>query len=234
MEQFLTKEAFNAAGLAGVVLYLGSYALLQFGILRGSGYTYALLNLCASSLVLISLMVAFNLSSAIIQISWIVISLMGIARLAWMNSRVRFSTEEQAMLRQVFPDFPAPIARRFLNKGNWVDAEEGAKLTEEGAPVTNLYYLADGQAQVTSGAQMIGAIASGLVGEMNVLSAGEASATVQIASPSRLFLISGNSLRRLTARDPDFRILLENAMSLDTGRKLMRANARLSAQAALQ
>jgi hypothetical protein len=220
--------------LAGVVLYLGSYALLQAGILHGSGYTYAILNLCASSLVLISLMVAFNLSSAIIQVSWIVISLMGIARLAWMNGRVRFSTEEQVLLRKVFPDMPPSVARRFLNRGTWVDAEERATLTEEGTPVTNLYYLAEGQAQVTSGGQMISEITSGLVGEMNVLSGAEASATVKIVSPSRLFVISGDSLRRLTARDSDFRILLEIGMSRETGRKLMGTNARLSAQAASQ
>lgn len=231
MEHFTTEEAFNAAGLAGVVLYLSSYALLQAGLLRGSGYAYALLNLCAASLVLISLTVAFNMSSAIIQASWIIISVMGIARLAIMNSRVRFSPEERAMRDHVFPDMPPPIARRFLSRGTWMDAEAGAVLTEEGKPVANMYYLANGAAKVSSGGQAIGRIESGLVGEMNVLAGGDASATVRIASPSRLFVVSGASLRRLTARDPDFRILLENGMSRDTGRKLMRANARLSGQA---
>lgn len=232
MEYFLTDQVFNAAGLAGVVVYLGSYALLQAGILRGGGYTYAILNLCASSLVLISLTVAFNLSSAIIQVSWIVISLMGIARLAWINGHVRFSAEEEAMLQQVFTDMPRPMARRFLNRGNWIDAAEGSILTEEGTPVANLYFLADGEVQVISGGQVICTITSGLIGEMNVLTGGEASATVRIAIPSRLFVISGDALRRLNARDPDFRILLSKGMSRDTGRKLMSANARWSAKAA--
>jgi len=231
MENFLTDEAFNAAGLAGVVLYLASYALLQAGFLRGSGYAYAALNLCAASLVLLSLTVAFNMSSAIIQVSWIVISLMGIARLAWINGRVRFSPGERAMLTGVFPDMPPTIARRFLNRGTWITAEPGTILTEEGQPVVNLCYLAEGAAQVIAGGRGIGTIASGLVGEMNVLAAGEASATVRITVPSRIFVISGASLRRLTARDPDFRIPLENGMSRDTGRKLMRANARLSVEA---
>ena len=228
MENFLTDEAFNAAGLAGVVLYLASYALLQAGVLRGSGYAYAVLNLGAASLVLLSLTVAFNMSSAIIQVSWIAISLMGLARLAWMNGRVRFSPEENAMLTGVFPDMPRTIARRFLNLGTWMKAEPGTILTEEGLPVVNLCYLAEGAAQVITGGRVVGTIGSGLVGEMNVLAAGEASATVHITAPSRIFVISGASLRRLTARDPDFRIPLENGMSRDTGRKLMRANARLS------
>jgi len=234
MEHFLTDEAFNMAGLAGVALYLMSYALLQAGILRGSGYAYAILNLCAASLVLISLTVAFNLSSAIIQVSWIVISLMGIARHAWVNSRVRFSSEEQAMVQHVFPEMPPPMARRFLTRGTWLDAEIGAVLTEEGTPVANLYYLSRGEAQVISGGRVICSITSGLVGEMNVLSGGHASATVRIVSPSRLFVISGDSLRRLSARDPDFRIFLKEAMSRDTGRKLMLANARWSSGTAAQ
>lgn len=235
MENFFrTEDVYNAAGLAGVVFYLSSYAMLQAGVLRGSGYAYAVLNLCASSLVLISLTVAFNMSSAIIQVSWILISLMGILRLAWMNARVRFSAEEDAMLRQVFPAMPSPVARRFLSRGTWVDAEEGVCLTEEGQPVCNLYYLADGRAKVASGGRIIGELDSGLVGEMNVLSEGGAAATVTLLAPSRLFVISGASLRRMIARDPDFRILLDNGMTRDTGRKLMRANAKLAARAGLE
>lgn len=228
MEFSLTEQVLQWAGLAGVVIYLGSYALLQAGVLRGSGFAYAVFNLCAASLVLLSLSVAFNLSSAIIQISWIIISLYGIARLAWLNSRVRFSDEERAMLRRMFPDMPPPIARRFLNRGNWVDAEEGAVLMVEEEPVVNLYYIANGQVQVASGKQVVGTVESGFLGEMNVLSGGPASATVQVVSKSRLFVISGAALRALAARDPDFRLLLENGMNRDTGRKLKRANQRLS------
>ena len=123
---------------------------------------------------------------------------------------------------------PPPIARRFLDRGNWIDAEAGAVLLEEGEPVLNLYYLADGHAQIGSGGQVIGLAESGLLGEMNVLSGGPASATVQVVSAARLFVISGPALQRLAARDSDFRILLESGMSRDTGRKLMRANQRLS------
>lgn len=231
MENFMTEQVLNGAGLAGVALYLGSYALLHTGFLRGSGFAYAVLNLCAASLVLLSLIEEFNLSSAIIQISWIIISLFGIARLAWLNSRVRFSVEERTMLHQMFPDMPPAIARTFLNRGNWIDAEEGAVLIEEAQPVVNLYYIADGQVQITSGEQVVGTVESGFLGEMNVLSGGPASATVQVLSPSRLFLISGAALQALAARDSDFRLLLENGMNRDTGRKLMRANQRMSADA---
>lgn len=224
----LTEPLLQGAGLAGVVLYLGSYALLQLGLLRGSGYAYATLNLCASSLVLLSLTVSFNLSSAIIQTSWIIISLLGIARLAWLNNRVRFSQEEWKMLHQMFPDMPRPMARRFFNQGNWITADKGTTLTTEGQPVVNLYYLADGRVRATSAGQEIAVVNAGFLGEMNVLSRGAASATTTVDADSRLFVISGVALQRMAARDSDFRILLEVGMSRDTGRKLKRANARLS------
>jgi len=229
MDHTQTEQLLNTAGLAGAVLYLGSYALLQFGLLRGSSYTYAILNLCASSLVLLSLMVAFNLSSAIIQSSWIIISVVGIMRLMWLDSRIRFSPEEQAMLAEMFPDMPPSIARRFLNLGNWIDAEDGAVLIEEGVSVANLYYVSDGEVQIKSGGQFIAKVETGFLGEMNVLSGGPASATAQVISAARLFVISRAALQGLAKRDSDFRILLENGMSRDTGRKLMQANQRISA-----
>ncbi|SUZ32000.1 hypothetical protein ROE7235_01751 [Roseibaca ekhonensis] len=228
MGNFSTDQLFDAAGLAGVVLYLGSYALLQLGVLRGNGYAYATLNLCAASMVLLSLTVAFNLSSAIIQISWIVISILGIARLVWVNRRVRFSDEERGFLADAFPDMPAPIARRFLDSGTWIDAEAGGQLIEEGEPVQNLFYLARGKAEIRSGGKPISTVESGLLGEMNVLTSGPASASVVVVNAARVFVISGDTLRRMAARDSEFRILLENGMSSDTGRKLMRANQRLS------
>lgn len=228
MGGFTTDQLLNAAGLAGVVLYLGAYALLQAGRLRGSSYSYAILNLCAASLVLLSLTVAFNLSSAIIQAAWVLISILGILRLFWLDRGVHFTAEEQALRENAFPEMPAAMARRLLDQGNWVDAEDGATLLAEGVPVSNLYYLSEGKVRITSGGQVIGTADSGLLGEMNVLAEGPASAQVRVEGGARLFVISGPALRRLAARDSDFRILLENGMSRDTGRKLMRANQRLS------
>ena len=37
-------SAYEIAGFAGVAFYLGSYAALQFGWIKGSGYTYPILN----------------------------------------------------------------------------------------------------------------------------------------------------------------------------------------------
>lgn len=74
------QPLFDTIGLLGVLFYVGSYAALQLGWLDGSSLPYSLLNGCAASLVLISLTHNFNLASAVIQIVWIIISLLGIWR----------------------------------------------------------------------------------------------------------------------------------------------------------
>lgn len=77
----LELSFFEATGLIGVALYLGSYAALQFHLIDCKGILYPILNFLAASCVLISLFESFNMSSAIIQISWITISSIGILRL---------------------------------------------------------------------------------------------------------------------------------------------------------
>ena len=77
----LEMSIFEIAGFMGVALYLGSYAALQLQLLDCNGIKYPFLNFLAASCVLISLSESFNMSSALIQISWIAISSYGIARL---------------------------------------------------------------------------------------------------------------------------------------------------------
>lgn len=62
----LGLSLFDWAGFVGLAAYLGSYAALQLGFLNGQGYPYALLNTLAAACVLLSLIEAFNLSSALI------------------------------------------------------------------------------------------------------------------------------------------------------------------------
>ncbi|SLN20917.1 hypothetical protein ROG8370_00696 [Roseovarius gaetbuli] len=113
----LPPWVFDWSGHLGVALYLGSYAALQARLIRGSSYIYALLNLLAATFVLISLSSAFNLSSALIQVFWIAISLGGLARLIWLNSGLRFSSEDKALIAQIFGVMPKPLARQFLDNG---------------------------------------------------------------------------------------------------------------------
>lgn len=65
-------------GIAGFCLYVLTYALLTFRFVSGQSVLYFALNLTAASCVLIGLSNSFNLASAMIQIFWISMSLIGI------------------------------------------------------------------------------------------------------------------------------------------------------------
>lgn len=79
------SEWHQIAGVFGTTVYIGSYFLVQVGWLKAPGYVYCFSNMVAASLVGISLLFEFNLASALIQISWILISIVGITKLVFFN-----------------------------------------------------------------------------------------------------------------------------------------------------
>ncbi|MFC1680807.1 Crp/Fnr family transcriptional regulator [Pseudomonadota bacterium] len=228
MENF---SILGAAGIAGVGFYLGSYTALQLGILRGNGYAYAILNATAAALVLLSLKEAFNLSSAVIQISWIVISLVGITRHYILTHRARFTDEEKDFIGHALPEMEKLKARRLLDLGTWVDMVPGTLLTEEGSPVSNLFYLVTGSADVISHGSKIATLQErSLVGEMTALSGEPATGTVLLNEPSRCLMIPSDGLRDLSQRDPDIRRQIDACFAGQVKVKLLTINKALSAQ----
>ena len=223
-----TAHIAEAAGLLGVVLYVGAYAALQSGLLRSNGYTYAGANLAAASLVLLSLTSDFNLSAATSQIVWIVISVFGLVRMAVLERRARLNEEEQAFMAAKFPTMSRSMARKFLNAGDWYDAKAGTLFVTEGERLGGLIYLASGEAEVTLRGRPIAQCTPGnFIGEMSCFDGSAANATVSLRQPSRYFLIRTEALNRLCARDLDMRRTLENGVGNDTRHKLIETDLRL-------
>lgn len=78
-------------GVGGFVCYFFAFGAVQFGFLDGNSATYSLANIAAAVMVSISLFSEFNLSSALIQGSWIVIGVTGLilrVRKAWITSQL--------------------------------------------------------------------------------------------------------------------------------------------------
>jgi len=67
-------------GNIGVVLLMTTYLLLQLNRLSSNGLAYSLLNALGASLIVISMVANFNLSAFIIEVFWVLISLVGIYR----------------------------------------------------------------------------------------------------------------------------------------------------------
>ncbi|MEQ8319991.1 MAG: cyclic nucleotide-binding domain-containing protein [Rhodospirillales bacterium] len=216
---------FAAFGFLGVALYLGSYAALQLGYLNGQGGLYAALNLAAASSVLISLVQAFNLSSAVIQFFWIIISIVGLVRMYLLTRRIGFTDEEQAFISQAFPQLSKRKARKLLDAGHWIDGTAGTFLTHEGDPVDHLIYILSGRAQIISNDKPIAVCEShSFIGELTAITGEPATASVRLAEDTRYFCIGVRVLRERLLRDSEIAVHLQNAVSQEVLHKLKRSN----------
>jgi hypothetical protein len=71
----------DAIGLAGTVLVVAAYYLLQLEKLDAKGLGYNLMNFFGASFLLFSLCFTFNLASFVIELFWIGASLIGLWKL---------------------------------------------------------------------------------------------------------------------------------------------------------
>ena len=67
-------------GNVGVVVLMITYLMLQLNKLSSAGLAYSLLNAIGASLIIVSLLFDFNLSALLMEVFWILISLVGIYR----------------------------------------------------------------------------------------------------------------------------------------------------------
>lgn len=71
---------YDIVGTSGVLLIVMSYFLLQVGKVEAAAPLYSWLNLVGAVMILVSLLYTFNFSSFVIEIFWILISLVGLIR----------------------------------------------------------------------------------------------------------------------------------------------------------
>jgi multidrug transporter EmrE-like cation transporter len=67
-------------GNVGVVVLMITYLMLQLNKLSSDGLAYSLLNAIGASLIIVSLLFDFNLSALLMEVFWVLISLVGIYR----------------------------------------------------------------------------------------------------------------------------------------------------------
>lgn len=71
---------YDWVGIAGTLMVLGAFYLLQAGKIHGNRLAYQLLNLLGAAGVLVSLWGTFNISVFLLEATWVAISLYGIVR----------------------------------------------------------------------------------------------------------------------------------------------------------
>lgn len=72
-------DLLDLVGNVGVLMLMVAYLLLQLNRLS-SGLIYSVLNAVGASLIVISLLTNFNLSAFLMEVFWVLISLLGIYR----------------------------------------------------------------------------------------------------------------------------------------------------------
>ena len=70
----------DIVGNVGVLVLIVTYLLLQLNRLHSDDLAYSLLNAIGASLIILSLIVDFNLSALLMEVFWVLISLVGIYR----------------------------------------------------------------------------------------------------------------------------------------------------------
>ena len=75
-------EWHDFVGNVGVAIIIGTYLLLQLDRLPAGGLAYSLLNAAGAAMVVVSLLYDFNVSAMVVEVFWVLISLVGVARYA--------------------------------------------------------------------------------------------------------------------------------------------------------
>lgn len=81
MEVNVLKSISDGVGIAGVILVLLAYFFINTNRVSSQSISYLVLNFLGAWLILFSLLFHWNLSSVLIEIAWIIISLLGFYRL---------------------------------------------------------------------------------------------------------------------------------------------------------
>jgi paired small multidrug resistance pump len=71
---------YDAVGIAGTLMVLAAFFLLQAGRLSGSSIAYQLLNLFGAAAILVTLLGTFNPAVFVLELTWVLISAYGIVR----------------------------------------------------------------------------------------------------------------------------------------------------------
>lgn len=221
------QEIAQATGVFGAGLYICSYFMLQSGLIRGQGFLYPFLIIVAASSVLFSLTAHFNLAAAIIQTSFVSISIFGIIRMYLLTRAVRFSPDEQQFIDNYLTILRPHQARRLLNTASVETIQKGDCLIREGEIVGNLIYLLHGHVTVWMAGHQINACSDGqMIGELTFDTSMRATATVIADGPARCLVFDGVRLSNLMRRNQEINSALLASHFCSSREKLIDSNAR--------
>lgn len=218
----LSTNIYTIIGIFGVIVYLINYTCLQMGLISGQSYLYAAVVILGASSILVSLFDNFNLPTAVIQTSFILISILGMLRLYISENHIRFTTEEKQFIESKFPTLSKYLARKILNRGQWIKTDSNKLIVSEGEDLEALIYILEGEAEISINGKFVRNIGSdSFIGELTILEESPATATVKLLKSSRYFKIDKYEFRKLVLRYPEIRMELTHSFANEIKAKLL-------------
>ena len=232
----ISGNIYTLIGLFGVAIYLINYTCLQMGLVSGQSYIYPSGVILGATSILVSLLDYFNLPTAVIQGSFISISLIGMLRLYITENHILFSEEEHLFISSKFPGLSKNLARKLLDKGCWVDGKADSIVAREGEYLEELIYIADGEASIYINGNLIHHVEKdSFIGEITVLEDSTATATVTFSKPSRYFAIDKTDFKALVLRYPEIRFEFTHSFANELKKRLLNRDSKpIAAEILLQ
>jgi len=204
-------------GLAGLVVACTLFATQAIWIR----------SLCAAALAIgVAALVADLLTTSWVMVLWLATLLVvhgaGLIRTALDRMSLKLDEREATLLRGAFSGVPAKAFRRLLDSGRWHSIPPGTPVTIEGEPVDDLMVLGQGAARVDVSGRQVATLKPGsFIGEMSLLTQGNATATVTPLEACWLFSIPKRELVRLCEEDRQLDAALHTVLSRDLVKKLI-------------
>jgi hypothetical protein len=184
-------------------------------------------SLCAAALAVgVAALVANLLQPVWVMVLWLgallVVNGIGLLRGALDRISLKLDDREATLLRGPFSGVPAKAFRRLLDAGHWHSIPPGTPVTIEGEPVEDLMVLGQGAARVEVSGRQVAMLKPGaFIGEMSLLTQGNATATVTPMEACWLFSIPKRDLVHLCEQDRQLDAALHTVLSRDLVRKLI-------------
>ncbi len=213
-------------GVMGAGLYILNYFMLQLNVIRGSGVLYPVVTIFAASFVLISMSAEFNLAGSIIQMAYILISVMGLLRGYVSRHLVRFSKPERQFISHYLETLKPHQARRLLNTAKTVQYKSGEVLIEEGRTTDFLGFVLSGKTTILKDDRVINQCgADEILGELTFGLGMPATATVRASAPTSCLVFDSLQLTRLLRRNRHIDDALKAAHFRHARQKLLSSNS---------
>jgi signal transduction histidine kinase len=164
--------------------------------------------------------------SVLWELVFVIVNVVQLILIWYYEYHHRFSNEGHHFAESMPSGTERSAIKRLLDLSDLRRSNPGEELTQEGRPVRDLMYLADGIVKIERGAQLVAICGPGdYVGELSFLSGSAATATATVVKPARILVFDQAKLTAAIEADPPLRRALESALNRNLAGKLVRSNA---------